>query len=111
MSFIFFSGEIGYATSELDRIEIALGPLAENVRQTRALIGGIEMCHHKAERWVERIIDAIGSGEPGGGLGSRSQGQRHPIETSRTAACEALAAWREGQTAMRRTALPARTDS
>ncbi len=85
-------------TAELDRIEVALGPLAENVRQTRALIGGIEMCHHKTERWVERIIDAIGSGQSGGGLGSRSQGQRHPIETSWAAACEALAAWRKGQT-------------
>ncbi|MGI9288541.1 MAG: hypothetical protein ACR2P1_24360, partial [Pseudomonadales bacterium] len=79
-------------TAALDRIEVTLGPLAENVRQTRALIGGIEMCHHKAERWVERIIDAIGSGQPGGGLGSRSQGQRHPIETSWVATCEALAA-------------------
>jgi len=85
-------------TAELDRIEVMLGPLAENVRRTRALIGGIEMCHHKAERWVERIIDAIGSGQPGGGLGSRSQGQRHPIEISWASACEALAAWREGQT-------------
>lgn len=85
-------------TAELDRIEIALGPLAENVRQTRALIGGVEMCHHKADRWVERVIDAIGSGQPGGGLGSRPPGQRHPIETSWAAACEALATWRNGQT-------------
>lgn len=84
-------------TAELDRIEVMLSPLAEHVRQTRALIGGIEMCHHKAERWVERIIDAIGSGQSGGGLGSRPQGQRHPIETSWAAVCEALAAWREGQ--------------
>lgn len=90
-------GKTDRETAELDRIEVTLGPLAENVRQTRVLIGGIEMCHHKAERWVERIIDAIGSGQPGGGLGSRSQGQRHPIETSWAAACEALAAWREGQ--------------
>lgn len=85
-------------TAALDRVEGALGPLAENVRQTRALIGRIEMCHHKAERWVERIIDAIGSGQPSGGLGSRSRGQHHPIETSWAAACEALAAWRNGQT-------------
>ena len=84
-------------TAELDRIEATLGPLAENVRQTRALIGGIEMCHHKAERWVERIIDAIGSGQPSGGLGSRPPGRHHPIEDTWTAACEALAAWREGQ--------------
>lgn len=85
-------------TAKLDRIEVMLGPLAENVRQTRALIGGIEMCHHKAGRWVERIIDAIGSGQPSGGLGSRSQGQRHPIETSWAAACGALSAWCERQT-------------
>lgn len=84
-------------TAELDRIEATLGPLAENVRQTRALIGGIEMCHHKSERWVERIIDAIGSGQPSGGLGSRPPGRRHPIESTWTAACDALAAWREGQ--------------
>ncbi len=88
-------------TAELDRVEAALGPLAENVRETRALIGGIEMCHHKAERWVERIIDAIGSGQPGGGLGSRPPGRRHPIESSWAAACDALAAWREGQTVHR----------
>ena len=85
-------------TVELDRIEVMLSPLAENVRQTRTLIGGIEMCHHKTERWIALIIDAIGSGQPSGGLGSRSQGQRHPIETSWAAACGALAAWCEGQT-------------
>lgn len=91
-------GTTDQETAELDRIEDALGPLAENVRQTRALIGGIEMCHHKSERWVEKIIDAIGSGQPGGGLGSRPPGQRHPIETTWAVACEALAAWRKGQT-------------
>ena len=83
-------------TAELDRLEATLGPLAENVRQTRALISRIEMCHHKADRWVERIIDAIGSGRPSGGLGSRPQGQRHPIEDTWADACDALAAWRQG---------------
>ena len=84
-------------TAELDRVEDSLAPLAENVRRTRALIGGIEMCHHKAERWVERIIDAIGSGQPGGGLGTRPPDRHHPIESSWTAACDALSAWRDGR--------------
>ena len=52
-------GTTDQETAELDRVEDTLGPLAENVRQTRALIGGIEMCHHKSERWVEKIIDAL----------------------------------------------------
>ncbi len=64
-------------TAELDRVEATLAPLTENVRQTRALISRIEMCHYKADRWVERIIDAIGSGRPSGGLGSRASDQRH----------------------------------
>ena len=84
-------------TAELDRIEATLGPLTDRVRRTRALIGRIEMCHHKAERWVERIIDAIGTGRPSGGLGTRPPDQRHPIEATWASACDALAAWREGR--------------
>ena len=95
-------GKTDDATADLDRVEATLGPLAGSVYQTRALIGRIEMCHHKAERWVERIIDAIGTGHPSGGLGSRSPGQRHPIEASWAAACDALAAWRLGQTGQER---------
>jgi hypothetical protein len=55
------------------------------------------MCHHKAERWVDHIIDAIGTSTPKGGLGSRGEGERHPMENVWQAACDALEAWCEGR--------------
>lgn len=85
-------------TEELDEIESTLAPLPDHVRDTRALISGIECCHHKAERWIDLIVDAIGTGEPGGSLGSRTRGRRHPKEAEWSSACDELNAWLAGRT-------------
>ncbi|MFC2168637.1 hypothetical protein ACFLRW_06585, partial [Acidobacteriota bacterium] len=55
-----------------------------------------EMCHHKAERWVSNIIEAIAIGETSKGLGTRTPGQVHPTELVSKNACGALSAWVAG---------------
>ena len=80
----------------IDRMEDDLAPLAANTSKIRELISTLEMCHHKAERWVVNIIEAIGSGETNKGLGARSPGQEHPAEKVWQNACAALAAWVAG---------------
>ena len=47
----------------IDRMEDALAPIEPAIAQIRGLITGLELCHHKAERWVANIIEAIGAGE------------------------------------------------
>ena len=64
----------------IDRMEDHIAPIDPKVAQIRELISSLELCHHKAERWVGNIIKAIGAGETSKGLGTRSPGQRHPAE-------------------------------
>ena len=45
---------------EIDRLEDELSPLPENITRIRKLVSALELCHHKAERWVTNIIEAIG---------------------------------------------------
>ena len=69
-----------HADSEIlaiDRMEDHIAPIDLNVAKIRELISSLELCHHKAERWVENIIKAIGAGETGKGLGTRPPGQQH----------------------------------
>ena len=80
----------------IDRLEDLLAPLRANVAKTRELIGSLEMCHHKAERWVGNILQAIATGESGKALGTRAPGQVHPRETVSKNACGALSAWVAG---------------
>jgi hypothetical protein len=80
----------------IDRMEDQIAPLAQEVSQIRELISSLELCHHKAERWVHNIIAAIGAGETAKGLGTRSPGQRHSAETVWQNACAALSAWCAG---------------
>ena len=80
-------------TRELDKLESALAPLPKHVRETRALISDIECCHHKVDRWVDLIVDAIGSGKPSGGLGTRAAGDRHPKEVLWSSISDELNAW------------------
>jgi hypothetical protein len=77
-------------------MEDRLVPLGAAASRIRELISGLELCHHKAERWVYNIIEAIGAGETAKGLGTRSPGQQHPIETVWHNACAALSAWCAG---------------
>jgi len=81
---------------DIDRIEDDIAPIAPNVSRIRELISSLELCHHKAERWVHNIIEAIGAGETQKGLGTRSPGQQHSAEKAWLNACAALSAWGAG---------------
>jgi len=82
--------------SAIDAMEDAIAPIDANVSQVRQLISSLELCHHKADRWVHNIIEAIGAGETTKGLGTRSPDQVHPSETVWQNACAALSAWCAG---------------
>jgi hypothetical protein len=83
----------------IDRLEDRIAPLAPELSRIRELISSLELCHHKAERWVQNIIEAIGAGETQKGLGSHSPGQQHPSEMVWQNACAALSAWCAGSSA------------
>lgn len=80
----------------IDSVEDQITPIAANISRIRELIGSLEMCHHKAEKWVSNIIEAIASGETNKGLGTRTPGQTHPTEVVSKNACAALSAWVAG---------------
>jgi hypothetical protein len=84
---------------EIDRLEDELSPLPENFTRIRGLISTLDICHHKAERWVTNIIEAIGKGHTSKGLGTRTAGEVHPAEREWMNACAALSAWCAGQPA------------
>ena len=83
----------------IDRLEDRIAPIRPEVSKIRELISALELCHHKAERWVENIIEAIGQGETRKGLGTRAPGQLHPAEEVWRNAGAALSAWVAGCTA------------
>jgi hypothetical protein len=83
----------------IDRLEDHIAPIDAEVSKIRELISSLELCHHKAERWVDNVIEAIGQGETRKGLGTRSPGQLHPAEEVWQNACAALSAWVAGCTA------------
>ena len=72
---------------EIDAMEDRIGPIGTNLSGVRELISSLELCHHKAERWVYSAIEAIGAGESHKGLGTRPPGQHHPAETVWENAC------------------------
>ena len=80
----------------IDGMEDRIAPIGANVSKIRELISSLELCHHKADRWVYNIIEAIGAEETTKGLGTRSPGQQHPSETVWQNACAALSAWCAG---------------
>ena len=77
-------------------MEDRIAPIGANVSNTRELISSLELCHHKAERWVYNIIEAIGAGKTTKGLGTHPPDQQHPSETVWRYACAALSAWCAG---------------
>ena len=81
---------------EIDRLEAEITPFAPGVSRIRELISGLELCHHKAERWVYNIIEAISLGETSKGLGTRRPGQSHPAEQVWQCACASLSSWCAG---------------
>ena len=88
--------EAAAETLDIDKMEDEIAPLPPNVVKIRKLISSLELCHHKADRWVYNIIAAIGEGDTTKGLGTRSTGQRHPAERVWQDACDALSAWCAG---------------
>jgi hypothetical protein len=77
-------------------MENDIAPITPNVSRIRELISSLELCHHKADRWVYNIIEAIDRGETKKGLGTRLPGQYHPVEEIWQNACAALSAWCAG---------------
>jgi len=80
----------------IDSMEDHIAPIDPDVSKIRELIGSLEMCHHKAGKWVNNIIEAIATGETNKGLGTRTPGQTHPTEVVSKNACAALSAWVAG---------------
>ncbi|MHC4609426.1 MAG: hypothetical protein ACYS7M_03670 [Planctomycetota bacterium] len=80
----------------IDRMEDQIAPHDASVTKIRELISCLELCHHKAERWVCNILEAIGGGETKKGLGTRVPGQLHAAEQVWQHACAALSAWCAG---------------
>jgi len=56
----------------IDAMEDALSPLSADLKAIRKLITSLEMCHHKAERWVTLIIEAIAGRKDEQGAGHYS---------------------------------------
>jgi hypothetical protein len=81
---------------EIDSIEDSIAPLNPNVSKIRELISTLELCHHKADRWVDNIIEAIGAGRTQKGLGTREPASLHPVEKIWQNACAALQVWCAG---------------
>lgn len=80
----------------IDELEDEISPLAPGIARTRELISTLELCHHKAERWVTNIISSIATGDTTKGLGTRAAGVTHPVERTWKSACAALSAWCAG---------------
>ena len=78
---------------KIDRMEDRIAPLSPGVSRVRELISSLELCHHKTERWVDNIIEAIAAEETEKGLGTRPPDQSHPAESIWQNACTALTAW------------------
>lgn len=78
-------------------MEETVSPLRPGVSHIRELISSFELCHHKAERWIDNILRAIGPGQTTKGLGTRLSGPSHPVETVWQSASAALATWGEGR--------------
>jgi hypothetical protein len=80
----------------IDKMEDHIAPIAANVSKIRGLISSLELCHHKAEQWVDNIIEAIATGDTKKGLGTRPPGRQHPAEEIWQNGCAALSAWVAG---------------
>jgi hypothetical protein len=80
----------------IDEMEDHLAPVGANVSKIRELISSLELCHHKADRWVYNTLEAIGAEQTTKGLGTRSPDQQHAREAVWQHACAALSAWCAG---------------
>ena len=69
---------------------------AEKIKR---LIDSLELCHHKAGRHVEVIIQAIGEGRTNKGYQGREPGRVHPATRMWQNAIDILTAWLSGSAA------------
>jgi hypothetical protein len=90
------AAEVDSEILDIDRWEDEIAPIPQNVATIRELISALELCHHKADRWVENIIEAISGGKTDKGLGTRRPDQHHSIEETWQNACASLSAWCAG---------------
>ena len=81
---------------KIDKMEDRIAPLTQSISKIRELISSLELCHHKADRWVANIIEAIGTGETQKGLGTREANRVHSVERVWQNACAALSVWCAG---------------
>jgi hypothetical protein len=68
----------------------------EQVRRIQGLISHLELCHHKAERRVNLIVQAIGEGRTSKGYQAREPEQKHPATRMWRNAIDILSAWVTG---------------
>jgi hypothetical protein len=81
----------------IDAMEDALRPLDEDTVRIRELIGIHESCHHKAERHVELILQAIRDGRTATGPRTRPPTGTTARERAWRASHDLLSAWSQGQ--------------
>ena len=67
----------------IDEMEEYLGILSPEVTRIRELISSLELCHHKADRWIDNIIQAIGAAETRKGNLDARGGRAHPVTAPR----------------------------
>ena len=78
---------------EIDRMEDAISPLNEQTTQISALITAFSSCYHEADKEAERIIQAIGSGQPPAEEKERPPQRQRELQNSH----DILSAWCEGK--------------
>ena len=87
--------EVDAEVLEIDAMEDAIAPLNEQTTQISALITAFSSCYHEADKEAERIIQAIGSGEPPEEEKERPPQRQRELQNSH----DILSAWCEGQSA------------
>jgi hypothetical protein len=85
--------EVDAEVLEIDRMGDAIAPLDEQTKQISALITAFSSCYHEADKEAERIIQAIGTGEPPVEEKDRPPQRKRELQNSH----DILSAWCEGQ--------------
>ena len=80
----------------IDRMEETITPLDPGIQRVRILITGLEVCHHKAGRWIDNLLEAIRQGDTDKGLGTRPPGQWHARESQWQTVIDWLENWCDG---------------
>jgi hypothetical protein len=76
----------------IDAMEDSISPLDETAVKIRELITRFESCYHEADKEAERIIGAIGSGQPPAESDERPPQRKRELQNS----LDILSAWCEG---------------